>query len=154
MSFGSGIKCGSLRSVCKWLVCHSHAFTLQLFCWCNLILLQQSYSFEFWMPFPVSSGCPWLVFWYLKWLCSLAFPGFPGALETLHVENDKGYCDFSVSYFLFPLQCVILSSKQCGWLRWPSSSASWGNWGWPKHFDIKKWLFLPQIFSGTLFSTM
>ena len=137
--------------ICLSLSC----FTLHIFYWCNVIFLQQSNSLWFWMPFPVSPVCPWLVFWCLKWLWSLTLPGFPGTFETLHVEIDKGCCDFPVSYFLFPLKTF--------WLLWAQSSAAgWdglrfqhllGNWGQPKNFDIRK-LFILQIFSCTQISTI
>lgn len=101
------------------------------------------------MPFPVSPVCSWLVFWYLKWIWSLSLPGFPGAIETLHVKNDKGYCDFSVVCFLFPLKIY--------WLHWAQSSmAGWdslnfqhflGHWvGEPKNFDIRKFCCSSNLF--------
>lgn len=100
------------------------------------------------MPFSVSLMCSWLVFWCLKWMWSLPLPGFPGAFETSHVKNDKGYCDFSVVCFLFPLKIY--------WLLWAQSSvAGWDGLNFQHLFGAlgqtkKSWYFDRKLFFKSL----
>lgn len=105
--------------ICKLFVFPCHALHSICFAYYNLTFIAAVVFFNSGCPFQsVSPVCSWLVLWCLKWLWFLLLPGVPGAFQTLHVKNDKEYCDFPVVCFFFSLKIY--------WLHWAQSSVA----GW------------------------